>query len=108
MDKILSEEPAWASTLVGTHAKFKYEDGRWYWGVIDGYSAAFGKLHVCLSDNDRKWHAVDVRLAEHTPCVMLPLLGHTLEPRVLEARGRGAAGRWARCCCSVGCCNSTT
>ena len=21
---------------VGTHARFKYEDGRWYWGVIDG------------------------------------------------------------------------
>ena len=54
-------------SLVGTHARFKYEDGRWYWGVIDGFSDTLSKIHVCLTDKDRKWHSVAPTPAPGTP-----------------------------------------
>ena len=56
-------------SLVGTHARFKYEDGRWYWGVIDGFSDTLSKIHVCLTDKDRKWHSVAPTPAPGAWCV---------------------------------------
>ena len=32
--------------------RIKYEDGRWYWAIVDAYSARLSKAHVTLTDGD--------------------------------------------------------